>query len=82
MRVESGMRIRELNAHLDVARPRAANMGGYDGQTIAGVISTSTHGSGISFGPIADDVRSLDIVGAGGTMHRIEPPDGITDRPR
>ena len=54
-------------------------MGGYDGQTIAGVISTSTHGSGIRFGPITDDVRSLDIVASGGALYRIEPADGITD---
>ena len=35
-------------------------MGGYDPQTIAGVISTSTHGSGLAFGPLNDFVRSLD----------------------
>jgi hypothetical protein len=79
VRVEAGMRIRELNAHLDSLGLALPNMGGYDGQTIAGVISTSTHGSGLRFGPITDDVRSLDVVAAGGTLYRIEPEDGITD---
>jgi hypothetical protein len=57
-------------------------MGGYDHQTIAGVISTSTHGSGITFGPLNDFVRSLDVVVAGGQVKRIEPSDGPTDPER
>lgn len=79
VRTEAGIRIRELNAHLDSLGLALPNMGGYDGQTIAGVISTSTHGSGLRFGPITDDVRSLDIVAAGGALYRIEPADGITE---
>jgi L-gulono-1,4-lactone dehydrogenase len=79
VRTEAGIRIRELNAHLDSLGLALPNMGGYDGQTLAGVISTSTHGSGLRFGPITDDVRSLDIVAAGGALYRIEPADGITE---
>jgi FAD/FMN-containing dehydrogenase len=54
-------------------------MGGYDGQTVAGVLSTATHGSGISLGPICDFVRSIDLVASGGRVWRIEPADGPTD---
>lgn len=79
VRVQAGMRIRELNAYLDSLGLALPNMGGYDGQTLAGVMATSTHGSGISFGPIADDARSLELVGSGGTLYRIEPAGGITD---
>jgi hypothetical protein len=79
VRVQSGMRVRELDAHLDSLGLALRIMGGYDGQTIAGVISTATHGSGIRFGPITDDVRSLEVVGSGGALYRIEPADGITD---
>jgi hypothetical protein len=79
VRVQAGIRIRELNAHLDSLGLALANMGGYDGQTIAGVISTSTHGSGIRFGPMCDDVRSLELVASGGVLYRIEPALGITD---
>jgi hypothetical protein len=57
-------------------------MGGYDHQTVAGVVSTSTHGSGIAFGPLNDSVRSLDVVTAGGRVQRIERADGPTDRAR
>ena len=80
VRPEAGIRIKELNAYLDGRGLALSNMGGYDHQTIAGVISTSTHGSGITFGPLDDFVRSLDIVAAGGAVYRIEPSDGPTDR--
>ena len=79
VRVQAGMRVRELNALLASRGLALRNMGGYDGQTVAGVISTSTHGSGLTFGPLTDDVRSLDVVASGGERYRIEPADGITD---
>ncbi len=79
VRIEAGIRIKELNAYLDANGLALSNMGGYDHQTIAGVISTSTHGSGITFGPLNDFVRSLDIVAAGGVVYRIEPAEGPTD---
>jgi L-gulono-1,4-lactone dehydrogenase len=79
VRSEGGIRLKELNAWLDSQGLALSNMGGYDHQTIAGVISTSTHGSGITFGPLGDFVRSLDIVAAGGAVYRIEPADGPTD---
>jgi L-gulono-1,4-lactone dehydrogenase len=79
VRSDGGIRIKELNAYLDAHGLALSNMGGYDHQTVAGVISTSTHGSGITFGPLNDFVRSLDIVAAGGAVYRIEPADGPTD---
>jgi hypothetical protein len=79
VRVQAGMTIAALNAHLQGLELALPNMGGFDGQTVAGVISTSTHGSGIAFGPLSDFVRSLDIVAAGGAVHRIEPSDGPSD---
>ncbi|MBV9338492.1 MAG: FAD-binding protein [Solirubrobacterales bacterium] len=80
VRPEAGIRIKELNTYLDGQGLALSNMGGYDHQTIAGVISTSTHGSGITFGPLGDFVRSLDIVAAGGAVYRVEPAHGPTDR--
>lgn len=44
--VEAGMTIKKANELLDLDGRALINMGGYDGQTVAGVISTSTHGSG------------------------------------
>jgi L-gulono-1,4-lactone dehydrogenase len=79
VRVQAGIRIAALNAYLESKKLALPNMGGFDGQTVAGVMSTSTHGSGIGFGPLSDLVRSLDIVGPGGAVYRIEPADGPTD---
>lgn len=80
VRAEGGARIRELNAWLDEHGMGFVNLGGYDGQTIAGVTATSTHGSGIEFGPLNDALRSLDVVVGDGSVQRIEPQDGPTDR--
>lgn len=78
-RVMSGIRIRDLNDYLDRNGMALENMGGYDGQTIAGVMMTATHGSGLGYGPIADQVVSLQMVVEGGRMVQIEPANGITN---
>ena len=78
-RAEAGMKIRALNAELARRGRALENLGGYDGQSIAGVVSTATHGSGLAFGPLSDAVRSLDVVAGDGTLHRIEPALGPTD---
>jgi FAD/FMN-containing dehydrogenase len=80
VRAEGGTRIKELNTWLDRNGMGLTNMGGYDHQTIAGVTATSTHGSGTGFGPLNDQLRSLDVVVGDGSVQRIEPGDGPTDR--
>lgn len=84
VRVICGARIRELNAALDDAGLAFPNLGGYDGQTMIGALSTSTHGSGVGLGPLCDLVRSLDLVSAFGKRYRVEPspPRAISDPAR
>lgn len=79
VQIESGVRLRELNEKLWNRGLALPNMGGYDGQTMVGAISTSTHGSGISFGPLNEMVRSIELVTASGRLVRVEPAGGITD---
>jgi FAD/FMN-containing dehydrogenase len=55
--VEAGIQIRQLNKELDVRHKALVNMGAYDGQTLGGVISTSTHGSTRWKGPAANRSR-------------------------
>lgn len=91
VRVKAGTRLKTLNRILLPELPRAAamiNLGAFDGQTLAGAISTATHGTGITLGSLADLVVSMDMVtvtkSSDGTPHvqmrRIEPTDGVTDR--
>lgn len=79
VRVGGGMSLESINDHLDGQGLALPNMSGYDGMTIAGVTSTSTHGSGIEFGPLPEYIRSLDLVAGGGRLLRIERADGPTD---
>jgi hypothetical protein len=79
-RVLAGTRLRELNPALAAGGLALTNMGGYDAQTLAGVVATSTHGSGWTFGPFPDVVHSFDAVIAGGEIVRVEPDQGPTDK--
>jgi hypothetical protein len=79
VRVLGGTHLHQLNGELDARGLALPNMGGYDAQTIAGVVSTSTHGSGLAFGPFPDLVRSLDLVASAGRVVRVEPTGGITN---
>lgn len=76
VRVKGGTHLRDLNAALRERGLALTNMGGYDAQTIAGVVATSTHGSGLGFGPFSDMVRSIDLVVSGGRVVRVEPATG------
>ncbi|KAF2257504.1 FAD-binding domain-containing protein [Lojkania enalia] len=78
--VQSGITIRELNLALDKAGKALINIGAYDGQTLAGAISTGTHGKGITLGPMASSVRSLVVVSETGDVYQYEPSNGITDQ--
>jgi hypothetical protein len=78
-RVLGGTHLSALNDALDKEGLALPQMGGYDGQTIAGVVSTSTHGSGLAWGPFPDLVRSIELVVAGGEVVRVEPAGGLTD---
>ncbi len=87
--VEAGMTIKKANEVLDegytvdgvaIEGGRALiNMGGYDGQTLAGVISTSTHGSGITLGSFSSMVAALVVLNAERELLQIEPANGISD---
>jgi FAD/FMN-containing dehydrogenase len=79
VRAGSGIRLRDLNTKLWELGLGLPNMGGWDEQTVGGVMNTATHGSGLAYGPFPDIVKSFDMVLPGGRHVRIEPRDGITD---
>jgi FAD-linked oxidoreductase len=66
--VRSGTTIRQLNAALDALGLAMENLGDIDSQTIAGAISTGTHGTGASLGGLATQVAALELVLADGSV--------------
>lgn len=70
---EAGIQVEQLMTILDALGLAPFTMGGSSGQTLAGVISTSVHGSHWDRGPIPNAVRAIQLVGPGGTRYWIEP---------
>lgn len=92
--IQGGITIRDLYQRLDnfvdpgtrQPRPLALEtMADSAGQTLAGAISTGSHGADKLFGffqftpPMADSVLAIHLVGTSGTQYWIEPSQGITD---
>jgi len=66
--VRSGTTIAALDAALDALGLAMPNLGDIDAQTIAGAISTGTHGTGARLGGIATAVAGLELVLADGSV--------------
>ncbi len=66
--VRSGTTLRELNAALDRLGLALANLGDIDAQTIAGALSTGTHGTGARFGGMATQIAAMELVLADGSI--------------
>ncbi|GAB1319298.1 D-arabinono-1,4-lactone oxidase [Madurella fahalii] len=79
LHVQAGITVKNLKVELDNRGLALINMGGYDGQTISGTLSTGTHGSGIAFGPLASFARAIILVSESGTVYQIEASQCISD---
>jgi hypothetical protein len=79
--VEGGITIEELSALLDAQSPRLQldASGGNPGATIAGSISTGTHGAEFNAPLLVDRVKAIHFVGPGGLQWWIEGDDSIAD---
>jgi FAD-linked oxidoreductase len=66
VRVQAGITIRELNRRLDAHGLALENLGDVDAQTIAGAISTATHGTGARLRNLSAQVEALTLVLADG----------------
>ncbi len=75
--VEAGMPLWRLNPLLHELGLALANLGDIDRQSVAGAISTGTHGTGARLGGLATQVVALELVLADGTVTRCS----ATDRP-
>ena len=66
--VRAGTTLRMLNAELGGLGLAMANLGDIDAQTLAGALSTGTHGTGARLGGLATQVEALDLVLADGSQ--------------
>lgn len=66
--VRAGTTLRELGTLLFERGLALESLGDIDEQTVAGAISTGTHGSGLSFGSLSSQVTGLKLVVADGTV--------------
>ena len=70
--VEAGIKIFDLNQELSSLDLSMVTLGGAQGQTLAGAISTGTHGGDIDHPPLADLIEAIHLVTGSGVEYWIE----------
>jgi L-gulono-1,4-lactone dehydrogenase len=75
--VEAGITIRKLGPALAERGLALENQGDVDAQTVAGAISTATHGTGGRFANISARVTALRLVTASGEVVELRGGDGL-----
>jgi L-gulono-1,4-lactone dehydrogenase len=73
--VEAGMPLWRLNPLLASMGLALTNLGDIDQQTVAGAISTGTHGTGLRYGGLATQVAALEMVLADGRVVACSPDE-------
>ena len=73
--VQAGMPLHRLNAELAAQGWALTNLGDIDRQTVAGALSTGTHGTGDRFGGLATQLRAFELVLADGSLLRCSPAE-------
>jgi FAD-linked oxidoreductase len=76
LKVEAGAVLGGLTRRLDHLGVAFANLGDIDKQTLAGSISTGTHGTGLGFQNLSAQVEALELIGADGTMRELSERSG------
>ncbi|KAF9558516.1 gulonolactone oxidase Lgo1 [Agrocybe pediades] len=64
---QGGITLNDLHRHLAKNNLAMINLGSISEQTLAGVVTTATHGSGISYGAISTNVLALSLLLADGS---------------
>lgn len=70
--VEAGMTLAELNAEVAPRGLALPILGSITAQTVAGAISTATHGGSLHHGSLSDCVEAIRIVKADGTVVQLD----------
>ncbi len=74
-KVEGGIVLRDLNRMLHEHGVAFENLGDIDRQTVAGSISTGTHGTGERFQNVSAQIAALELVTAGGELVEVGEDD-------
>ncbi|MFJ3958921.1 D-arabinono-1,4-lactone oxidase [Arthrobacter sp. NPDC090010] len=83
VRVAAGTRLHELNRLLEEHGLALANLGDIDSQSVAGAISTGTHGTGRLLGNLATFVDDVELVTADGSLiHASQAGEGVLEAAR
>jgi L-gulonolactone oxidase len=80
VRVEGGIVIGDLARALDAQGLAMENQGDIDRQTLAGAVSTATHGTGARFQNLSAQIEGAELVLADGSVHECSAdadPDGL-----
>ena len=71
--VQAGIVLSDLNAQLELQHLSMPNLGDVTYQTLAGALSTSTHGTGLQRTGLAAQIRAFKIVTASGEILACDP---------
>jgi L-gulono-1,4-lactone dehydrogenase len=75
--VEAGITLHDLGEELRTRGLAMENQGDVDPQTVAGAISTATHGTGGRFGNLSSQVVGVRLVDGSGDVHEIRVGDEL-----
>jgi L-gulonolactone oxidase len=79
VKVEAGINLGELGHQLWERGRGMENLGDIDKQTLAGAVSTATHGTGSTFRNISSQIEAAELIAADGSLVTIDSsdPDGL-----
>jgi FAD/FMN-containing dehydrogenase len=77
VRVQAGIRLRDLNAALWEANLGFPVLGSTDAQSVAGLVATDLHGTGRDHGFLSEQLLSLRIIAADGTAQTVKRGDPL-----
>lgn len=77
VRVQAGIRLRDLNQALEAAGLALPVLGSTDAQSIGGLIATDLHGTGRDHGFLSEQIRAVKLIDAAGNPREVRPGDDL-----
>ncbi len=79
VKVEAGIVLADLNERLHELGRALENLGDIDRQTLAGAISTATHGTGSNLPNLSAQVEAMEVVTGDGELHALSASGSFED---